>query len=52
VLLRDLEAALATLDHNFGYSAVFGLQSSRKRIEQLAKLDQVGSLVAWYSRVG
>jgi lysine-N-methylase len=52
VLLRDLEAALATLDHNFGYSAVFGLQSSRKRIEQLSKLDQVGSLVAWYSRVG
>jgi len=52
VLLRDLEAALATLDHNFGYSAVFGLQSSRKRIEQLAGMDQVGSLVAWYSRVG
>ncbi|MFM7055909.1 MAG: YkgJ family cysteine cluster protein [Planctomycetota bacterium] len=51
LLLRDLEAAIATLDHNFGYSAALGLQSSRKRIDQLAAMDQLGSLVAWYSRV-
>ncbi len=52
LLRRDLEAALASLDHNFGYSAVLGLQSSRRRIDQLAAMDQLGSLVAWYSRVG
>jgi lysine-N-methylase len=52
LLRRDLEAALATLDHNFGYSAVFGLRSSRRRMEQLLAMDQPGKLVAWYSRVG
>ncbi|MGV2333061.1 MAG UNVERIFIED_CONTAM: hypothetical protein LVR18_02685 [Planctomycetaceae bacterium] len=50
LLRRDLEAALATIDHNFGYSAVFSLPSSRKRIEQLAAMDQLGRIAAWYSR--
>jgi lysine-N-methylase len=50
LLRRDLEAALATIDHNFGYSAVFSLASSRKRIEQLAAMDQLGRIAAWYSR--
>lgn len=50
VQLRDLEAALAVLDHNFGYSPVLGLQSSRRRIEQLAAMDQLALLVGWYCR--
>jgi len=50
LLRRDLEAALATIDHNFGYSEVFSLPSSRKRIDQLAAMDQLGRIVAWYSR--
>jgi lysine-N-methylase len=52
LLRRDVEAALATIDHNFGYSAVFSQHSSRRRIEQLAAMDQLGRIVAWYSRSG
>lgn len=50
IQLRDLQASLAVLDHNFGYSPVLGLRSSQKRIEQLAAMDQLSALVAWYSR--
>lgn len=46
----DVEAALATLDHNFGYSPVMGLQTSRQRIRQLAQMQQITTLCAWYSR--
>jgi len=47
--LRDVQAALATLDHNFGYSPALGLKSSRQRISQLAKLQQITALCGWYS---
>jgi lysine-N-methylase len=50
IQLRDLQASLAVLDHNYGYSPVLGLRSSQKRIEQLAAMDQLSALVAWYSR--
>ncbi len=48
--LRDVQAALAILDHNFGYSPVLGLRSSRQRVQQLARLQQIAPLVAWYGR--
>jgi len=47
--LRDLQAALATLDHNFGYSPALGLKASRQRISQLSKLQQITALCGWYS---
>jgi len=47
--LRDVQASLAILDHNFGYSPAFGLRSSRHRISQLAKLQQISALCGWYS---
>jgi lysine-N-methylase len=48
--LRDVQAALATLDHNFGYSPVLALAGSRRRVRQLAQLRQIAPLVAWYGR--
>jgi lysine-N-methylase len=48
--LRDVQAALAVLDHNFGYSPVLALRSSRRRVQQLAQLQQIAPLVVWYGR--
>jgi len=48
--LRDVQAALAVLDHNFGYSPVLSLRSSRRRVQQLAQLQQIAPLVVWYGR--
>lgn len=47
--LRDVQGALATLDHNFGYSPALGLKSSRQRIVQLAKMSQITAICGWYS---
>lgn len=47
--LRDVQAALATLDHNFGYSPALGLRSSRHRISQLSRMQQITALCGWYS---
>ena len=47
--LHDVQAALTTLDHNFGYSPVLGLKSSRRRIRQLSRLRQITALCGWYS---
>ncbi len=49
IKLQDVQAALATLDHNFGYSPALGLKSSRQRISQLAKMHQITALCGWYS---
>lgn len=49
ICLRDVQAALATLDHNFGYSPALGLRSSRQRISQLATMQQISTLCNWYS---
>ena len=48
--LPDVQAALATLDHSFGYSPALGLKSSQHRITQLSKLQQITALCGWYSR--
>lgn len=48
--LQDVQAALATLDHSFGYSLALGLTASKHRIAQLSKLRQITALCGWYSR--
>jgi lysine-N-methylase len=50
LVLRDVQAAVATLDHSFGYSPALGLKSSQHRITQLSKLQQITALCGWYSR--
>jgi lysine-N-methylase len=50
LVLQDVQAAMATLDHSFGYSPALGLQASRHRVSQLSKLQQITSLCGWYSR--
>lgn len=50
VQLTDVQAALATVDHNFGYSPALGNASALNRVSLLAKMKQVTALVGWYSR--
>lgn len=48
--LTDVQAALATLDHNYAYSPALGLPSSIRRLQILGRLQQVTRLCGWYSR--
>lgn len=48
--LEDVQAALATADHNFGYSPALAMKSSQARVQQLVKMQQLTALVEWYSR--
>ncbi len=48
--LQDAQAALATTDHNFGYSPALGLASALNRIRILAGMQQITALCGWYSR--
>lgn len=50
ISLADVQAAIATIDHNFGYSPALALSSSQNRIRQLAKMQQITALCSWYSR--
>lgn len=50
VALPDVQAALATVDHNFGYSPALAMAGSKKRIRQLAKMQQINPLCSWYSQ--
>ena len=50
ISLPDVQAALATIDHNFGYSPALGMPSAKKRVQQLATMHQVSALCSWYSR--
>ncbi len=45
----DVQAALATADHNFTYSPALGTRSAKNRIRQLAKMNQITALCGWYS---
>lgn len=49
ITFEDVQAALATLDHNYGYSPALGMRSARNRITQLARLGQITALCGWYS---
>lgn len=48
--LPDVQASLATLDHNYAYSKALALHSSKRRLEILGRLQQVTRLCGWYSR--
>ena len=50
ISLPDVQAALATIDHNFGYSPALGMAGAKKRIQQLAQMQQITALCSWYSR--
>jgi len=46
----DVCHALATADHNHGFSRALGLRAARRRIRQLARLKEISRLCVWYSR--
>jgi len=48
--LVDVQAALATADHNHGYSPALGTASALNRVSLLARMQQISALVGWYSR--
>lgn len=48
--IEDVQAALATADHNFGYSPAIGMKTTQSRISQLVQMKQLTALVEWYSR--
>lgn len=48
--LEDVQAALATVDHNYAYSPALGLRSSMKRLRMLGQMHQVTRLCGWYSQ--
>lgn len=50
LVLTDVQAALATADHNFGYSPALGNASALNRVSILARMKQITALVGWYSR--
>ena len=50
ISLPDVQAALATIDHNFGYSPMLGMAAAKQRIQQLARMQQIPALCSWYSR--
>ena len=46
----DVQAAMATADHNFGYSPALGTSSALQRVSMLAKMKQITALSGWYSQ--
>ncbi len=48
--LGDVQAALATLDHNYAYSPATGNASALQRIRILGRLQQVTALCGWYTQ--
>ena len=48
--LTDVQAALATIDHNYAYSPALGTSSSISRLQLLARSQQITRLCGWYSQ--
>ncbi|MEO2013086.1 MAG: YkgJ family cysteine cluster protein [Fuerstiella sp.] len=48
--LADVQASLATADHNYGYSPALGTRSALNRVSLLARMKQLTSLLSWYSQ--
>ncbi len=48
--LADVQASLATADHNYGYSPALGTRSALSRISLLSRMKQLTSLLSWYSQ--
>lgn len=47
---EDVTQALSIADHHHGYSPAFGQTGFRGRVRQLAWLNEISRLVAWYGR--
>ena len=50
VELVDIQASLATADHNFAYSPALGTAWAKRRVRQLNGMNQIAVLCGWYSR--
>lgn len=50
LILEDVQASLATVDHNYAYSPALGLNSSLRRLRMLGQMQQITRLCGWYSR--
>jgi len=50
VNLADVQASLATADHNYGYSPALGTRSALRRVTLLSRMKQLTSLLSWYSQ--
>lgn len=48
--LNDVQAALATADHNFGYSPALGTSSALGRVSLLSRMRQITALAGWYGQ--
>lgn len=48
--LTDVQASLATADHNYGYSPALGTRSALRRVNLLTRMKQLTSLLSWYSQ--
>ena len=48
--LADVQASLATADHNYGYSPALGTRSALNRVSLLSRMKQLTSLLSWYSQ--
>lgn len=48
--IEDIAHAMTYVDHQHGYSPVFGQAHFRRRVRILSKLDDISKLITWYSR--
>jgi lysine-N-methylase len=48
--LEDVADALAIADHHHGYSPALGTWGFRRRVRNLATLNDIAALCAWYTR--
>ncbi len=46
----DIVQAMTIADHHHGYSPIFGWFGFRRRVRNLAQLDDISRLCQWYSR--
>lgn len=47
---EDLSKAMAIADHHHGYSPIFGSGGFRRRVNMLAKTDDLLRILLWYAR--
>lgn len=47
---EDILQAITIVDHHHGYSPALGSWSFRSRVRTLAQLDDIRTLIAWYSQ--
>jgi len=50
ITLEDVQAALAIVDHNHGYSEALGQRDARRRIRYLADSGELARLCVWYAK--